>query len=102
MAALSELWTLFEDPSLKEKVSAACVVEADSIMNEADTVDNHANRLKWAKAVYKDPVSAGDDLLKAVIAANSDETLTTIQNATDSQIKTAVSAAVDIFADGSN
>ena len=101
MATLAELWTLMENPALKEKVAAACVIEAGVIQNELVSVDNHANRVKWAKKVFENPTQAGDDLLKAVISENNDATIANLTNATDAQIKTAVSNAVDIFADGS-
>lgn len=100
MATLSELWTLLEDPALKEKVSAACLVAAEAIRTEDDQTANHTNRLKWAKGVMTDPVKAGDDMLKAVLAANAGASLASITGATDATIQTAVDAAVNIFADG--
>jgi len=100
MATLSEIWTLLEDPTLKEKVSAACLVAAEAIRTEDSGTANHANRLKWAKSVLKNPVQAGDDMLKAVLAANSSASLAAITGASDSTIQTAVDAAVNIFADG--
>lgn len=100
MATLAELWTLLEDPALKEKVSAAALVAAEAIRVEDTQTANHANRLKWAKGVFTNPVQAGDDLLKAVLAANNAAAIGAIQGASDSTIQTAVNAAVDIFADG--
>lgn len=100
MATLAEIWTLLEDPTLKEKVSAACLIAAEAIRVEDSGTANHANRVKWAKAVLKDPVSAGDDMLKAVLAANNSATLGQITGASDATIQSAVSAAVNIFADG--
>ena len=100
MATYAELWTLLEDPQLKEKVAAACLHVSQDILDEPDSTTNHANRLKWAKDVFRNPVQAGDDMLKAVLAANTDASVATIQGAADAIIKTAVAAAVDIFADG--
>lgn len=100
MATLSELWTLLEDPSLKEKVSAACLIAAEAIRVEDAGTANHANRLLWARKVLEDPVKAGDDMLKAVLAANASAPLASITGASDSTIQTAVNAAVNIFATG--
>lgn len=102
MATLSEIWTLLEDPSLKEKVASACLLAVETIRTEDAGTANHANRLKWAKAVLKNPVQAGDDMLKAVLAANGSASLATIQGASDSTIIGAVDAAINIFADGTN
>ena len=101
MATLAELWTLLEDPALKEKVAAACLIAAETIRTEDAGTANHANRLKWSKKVFENPVQAGDDVLKAVLAANNGSALAAITGAADNVIQTAVDAAVDIFADGS-
>lgn len=100
MATLAELWTLLEDPNLKQKVSSACLVAAEAVRVEDSGTANHTNRLKWAKGVLRDPVQAGDDMLKAVLATNSSASLTTITEASDSTIQNAVNAAINIFADG--
>jgi hypothetical protein len=100
MATLAELWTLMESAPLKEKVSSACLIAAEAIRVEDSGTANHANRIKWAKAVLKDHVQAGDDMLKAVLAANSAAALATITAASDATIQSAVNAAVNIFADG--
>lgn len=47
-----------------------------------------------------DPVKAGDDMLKAVLAANSAAALASITGAADGTIQDAVNAAVNVFADG--
>ena len=100
MATLSELWTLLTDPGLQQKVSAACMKAAEAIRVEATDTVNHANRLKWAKKVLNDHVSAGQQMLKAVIAANATLTVAQITGASDAAIETAVAGAVNIFADG--
>lgn len=100
MATLSQLWGLMTHADLTQKVSAACIVAAEAIRVESDATPNHANRLKWAKKVMQDHVSAGADMLKAVLAANAAATEAQIIAASDSTIQDAVSAAVNIFADG--
>lgn len=100
MATLAEIWTLLEHPQLKEKVSAACLIAAEAIRIEDGQTANHANRLKWAKSVLEDPVGAGADMLRAVLAANNTAPLASITGASDATIQSAVNAAVNIFADG--
>lgn len=100
MATLAEIWTLLEDPALKEKVSAACLIAAETVRTEDAGTANHANRLIWAKQTFKNPVGAGQNFLKALLAANSTLTVAQLQGATDAAIQTAVNNAVNIFADG--
>jgi hypothetical protein len=100
MATLYEIWTLLEDPALRQKVSAACLIAAEAIRTESDQTANHANRLKWAKATLQSPVQAGQQMLRAVLAANVSATLAQITGASDATIQTAVNNAVNIFADG--
>lgn len=100
MATLAELWTLMEDPTLKEKVSSACLVAAEAIRTEDSQTANHTNRLKWAKAAMLDPVKAGDDMLKAVLAANRNATVQQIQSANDAAVQSNVNTAVDALIAG--
>ncbi len=102
MATYTELNGLFNDPTLSEKVGVAIIVAADIIRAENSGTTNHANRLKWAKQVYKDPNGNRDDMLKAVLAANRTLTVAQITGASDADIQTAVNAAVDVFADGNS
>jgi hypothetical protein len=101
MATYTELRTLFNDATLKDKVSVACIIAAEAIRTESDQTVNHANRLKWAKKVFTDTDGQADDMLKALLAANNTAALATINSASDATIQTAVNAAVNVFADGS-
>lgn len=100
MATYDELRTAEEDPVFTRRVRTACLVAADIIRLEATSVGNHANRLLWAKGVYKDPDSAAPGMIREVLAANRSATLAQIIGASDATIQTAVNAAVDIFATG--
>jgi hypothetical protein len=100
MATLAEIWTLVNDPILTQKVTAACLIAADTIRQESGATGNHTNRLKWAKKVMSDPAAQGRAVLPGVIAANNAFTLAQINSASDAAIQTAVNNVVDIFADG--
>lgn len=101
MATYAEIRDLFTDSSLRNKVSVACIVAAEAIRNEDAGTTNHANRLIWAKEAFSNPLTTSEEMLMALLAANKDETVATIQGASDAAIQARVNAAVDVFADGS-
>ena len=100
MATYEELYGLRNDSGLKNKVTTACIISAESIMGENGDTPNHANRLIWAAAVFASPGREADRMYWAVLAANKDATIAQIQNATDSAIQTNVEDHVDLFATG--
>lgn len=101
MATYSDLKTLESDSVLQTKVEVALWVAAEAIQNEDPATANHANRLKWAKQVLRDPAGSKDDFLRYLLAANDDQSLATIQAASDATVQTHVNNAVNVFADGS-
>ncbi len=101
MATYAELYDLRTDSALKNKVTTACIISAETIMNELDTVPNHANRLLWAKAVFANPAGEANRMYMAILAANSGLTVSQIKDATDSAIQANVNDHIDLFADGS-
>lgn len=100
MATYAELFDLRNDSALKNRVSAAVIIAAETVMNELDTVPNHANRLIWAKGVFANPGTESDRMFMAVLAANSDASVAQIQGASDAAIQTNVDDHIDLFADG--
>lgn len=100
MATYDELLQANANTGLINKVRVAVVVSATSIMTEADTVTNHANRLLWAKTVFADPADAGSRMMWPVLAQNRALTLAQITSASDASVQTAVDAAVNVFATG--
>jgi len=101
MATYAELYGLRNNSELRNKVVTACIIAAETVMNELDTVPNHANRLLWAKAVFANPNAEADRMFMAVLAANKDQDSGTIQGASDSAIQANVDSHIDLFADGS-
>lgn len=100
MATYLELKTLFNDSDLNDRVQVACLIAAKVVKDEDDQTANHANRLKWSKAAFANPVTAATAMLKVLLADNNTLTIAQIQNATDGAIQSAVDAAIDVFADG--
>ena len=101
MASYMELKTLFGHSDLQDKVEVACIVAAEAIRVETPEPPNHADRVVWAKRCWASSTAVRDELLKAVLAANKDQSVEDIIGAADSAIQARVDAAVDVFADGS-
>lgn len=100
MATYDELFGLRNNSALKNRVTSAVVISAETVMNEDGGTANHANRLVWAKGVFASPNTEANRMFWAVLAANSDATVAQITGATDIAIQTNVDDHVDLFADG--
>ena len=102
MATYDELLTIATTTGsqLAARMQVAVVIAAIKITNEATTVDNHANRLKWAKTVFQSSANVARDVLWYVIGNNASATATAIANASDALIQTNVDAAVNALAQG--
>lgn len=101
MATYEELFGIRNDSALKNKVQAAVVIAAETVMNEDGGTTNHANRMIWAKAVFANPTAETNRMFWAVLAANSGAAVGTITGASDAAIQTNVDDHIDLFADGS-
>jgi len=98
MATYAELYTLGEDLTHRERIAVAVAISASSIMNELPTVDNHAERLKWAAAALNNPGQEAERFVPVVLAENSTATVAQIESATDADILSNVESAIDLFA----
>lgn len=98
MATYTELYGLHNDSALKNRVSVACIVAAEVVMNEDPVTTNHANRLLWAAAVLASPQAEATRMYWALLAANKDMTVENIQAATDAQIQIQTEAHINLFA----
>lgn len=94
MATLVELRDFFDNSALRNKVEAACVVKAASILT---TGTPSAAQIAYAKGVLGDPYAAAQAVWRYVIGANSGATSAQISGASDSTIQTAVNTAMDLF-----
>lgn len=100
MATYTELYNLGSDSALRNRVTVACMVAANSVRVEDPGTTNHANRLLWAKQVFEHPEYEGARMLRSLLAQNAGATVAQIQAATDAAIQTAVNNTIDIFAVG--
>lgn len=100
MATYSELYNLRSNNDLQNKIAVACVVAAEKIRLESTTTPNNINRLKWAKAVFENPVMVVERMMWTVLAQNKAATIAAITGASDTAIQAAVDDAVNVFATG--
>jgi len=101
MATYMELRQLFGNNDLKNRIEVACIVAAEAIRTEDVGTVNHANRLVWAKRAFGSPNTIRDEMLMALLAANKDASVATIEGVADAALQTLINAAVNVFADGS-
>ncbi len=98
MATYSELYGLWYESGLRNRVTVAVVVAAETVQGEDAGTPNHANRLVWAQQTFLNPASIAHAMFRVVLAANKDVTVEAILSATDVSIQGAVDTAVDTFA----
>lgn len=101
MAAYTDLFNLYNDSALKNRVRVASIIAAETVMTEDGGTTNHANRLIWAKKVFQNSAFEAKRMLLAVLAANNMATIANIISATDTAIQINVDDHIDLFADGS-
>ena len=100
MATYTELYNLHNNSAIINRVAVACIVAAESIVNEDDQTPNHASRLIWAAACLKNPRQKAVPMYWALLAANAAQTVENIEGASDVIIQNQVDAHVDLFATG--
>ena len=86
MATLKELRDLFNDSDLLEKVEAALIISAQSLLGGTPTAADTA----WAAHAFANTNTEAKKALMAVLASNSTATPAQILGATDSTIQSNV------------
>ena len=91
-----EIYQLYHDSNLKNRVEVAIAKAAVDIYKEAPATVNHAERLVWAKAAIQNTKAETEKFIWGVL---SDSTIQTSGNsATDAQVISAVNAIVTALA----
>lgn len=101
MATYLELRQLYGNGDLLNRIEVACIVAADAIRKEAGSVENHANRLIWAKDTFSQSRHVAEQMLMVLLAANKALTVAQLTGVSDADLQTAVDGAVNVFATGS-
>jgi hypothetical protein len=98
LATYEELKGLVKNSALQDKVEVACWKWADTVLNEADSVTDHAKRVTQARSILANPAAVMRQVLPAVLAANSSSTTSQITGAADATVQTAVDTVLDELA----
>jgi hypothetical protein len=98
MATLTELYNLWNESALLNRITQACQIAAYEVLAEADSTPNHANREKWAVAVMGNPAHWGTIMMRVLIAQYNSVPASQITGATDTAVLGAVRDSVNVFA----
>ena len=98
MATYSELYELRQQADLLNRIAVACMVSAYAISSEDTGTTLHTQRVTWAVDVFNNPSIWAEKMLRLVLIANKDLTITQIQQASDTAIQAQVDSSVNLFA----
>ncbi len=108
MATLIELRNLMNDSHLRNKVTTAVIISADTVMRGDDGAapflqkpgppSDHDNRVACAKVAFANAAAEGIKFLMSVLASNNAADVSAITGATDAAIQSNVDEAVDLMA----
>lgn len=92
MATYEELFGLGTNTVLRNKVVVAVMIKATAVAKLATPTQL---QIDWAKGVFASPISVGEVVYRAVIAANNTATASQIIGASDAAIQVNVNDVVD-------
>jgi hypothetical protein len=92
MATLTELVTLFNNSTLRNRVTSAAIIKAQVTIADATAP---AARKTWVEAALANTSGTVEMLFKYILAANSAAELSAITGAADADVQMAVNNAVD-------
>lgn len=98
MASYEEIFSLYSDSALRNRVEIAILSVADQVRNESATTANHAARLVWARNVFVNPSTWLLPVFRLLLIANKALDASAISSATPTQIETQILGAVDFLA----
>jgi len=90
MASYTELRQQFTNDTLRNRVSVACVIAANTLLTGTPTLAQQ----KFAESVFSNPDVVGSKVLMAVLATNNALTTAQIGAVTDTQLQTAVNSVI--------
>lgn len=92
MATYAELFDLWQDSTLRNRIAVAVVDAATTILGESPTT---TERTAWAAAAVVAPIPEAELIMWSLLIQNEDATVAQITSAADASILTAVNTAVD-------
>jgi hypothetical protein len=85
------------DHVLRKQVMVACLSSAIDIAAESQVTPNHADRLSWARAAFRDPTTAAAKAIWAVLRYSA-PIRANPSTASDADVQAAVNAMVNTLA----
>jgi len=98
MATYDELFGLLNHSGLRNKITVAVGVAAETVRTEIVSTPNHTERVVWSKRTFANPQAVAQEILWSVIIANKDSSTSQITSASDAVIQANVDAVIDHFA----
>ena len=97
--SLIDIWNLrYTSPDLKNRVTVAIANAAQEILNELDTVPNHAGRLVWAKDALVNTEAEAEKFMWVVLSNQELRDAELADGAADSLVLSVVTGFVNVFA----
>lgn len=97
MATYAELRSLFSDSDLRNKMSVAVVIAANTIAQGSTFTDAE---YAWAQRAFQSPDREADKVLLIALAENSMATVAQIQGASDATLQASANSAVAVLSRG--
>ena len=98
MATLQELKGLMKDSDLQDKIQVSLIIGVQAILDGTPSTDDK----KYAAHVFSNTVGEGQKALMSVLAQNEGMTVSQIQGASESAIKTQVAGVIDTLSSAYN
>lgn len=93
-----EIFNLRASYAMRARVAVACINAAQEILAEANSVPDHAQRLKWAYTALNDSVLTAEKILWGVVSSAAIQAAG--EEATDQAIQAAVNSLIPIHMKG--
>lgn len=100
MATYLELESALTSDALQRRIRIAMLVAVEKIRTEQISVDNHANRIKWAKLVLTDLDAQVPAMVRAVVSQFNGLPIGNITGANDAAVQLGVDASINSVALG--
>lgn len=96
--SLQTIGTANEDQTFLQRVKGRLCIAFANVISESAGTANHANRLKWAYDVAKEPNLWAARMACAIAGQNAGIAGTTLAQVTDTQIQTGADSLIDHYA----
>ena len=96
MATYTDIFNLRNSGELNAKIQVACVSAAVSILWEAVTASNHANRVIWADKAFANAQNVANKMFWSIAMDSTVQTAG--ESISDDALQTVVNSYIDLYA----